>query len=172
MQTGLPAEEDDINLLKTQLEVSPERGTEFLNITAKHQSQEQAILIANAVAEAYTSRQVVIERERTNQAIKILDEEIVLQIKSAHEKWLEFVAVCKQIGFDGPFFKDDPPNLQDMEKADDDDQLKELEGEFNRTRNTFLEFNAEVHEMRLKQQEIRKGFKEPETFVSIHEYAR
>lgn len=172
MLTGLPAKEEDIRFLKTQLEVSPVRGTDFINITAKHQSQEQAILIANAIANAYLTRQVEIQREQVNHALESFDEEIVDHLKLSHEQWLEFVTVCKKIGFDGPFFKDDPPDVSDMEKVDTHNQLNELGKDFHRTRKIFLESTAKLDEMKLKQQAFRKSFKEPKTFISIQEYAK
>ena len=170
LKFGLPGTEEEIASFKSQLEVSQAEGPEFIEITAKNSSQDQAIQMANAVVDAYLDRQTDVAREHTEKAINSLDEEIISQLKQNQKDWAAFVGICKQLGYQGPFFKTKPPELQDLAK-EHREQANPLQHDFAQTKKTFMESHALLRDLRLKRQSLREAFKTPKIYLSIHKQA-
>jgi|GEM_PF-7095815 len=80
LHLGLPATDQEIAPLKGQLEVTSVRGTDFIEITAKHPSEKEAVRIAEAVAEAFIAQRQRIATERAHLALEAFDDEIQLQV--------------------------------------------------------------------------------------------
>jgi hypothetical protein len=184
LNLGLPATEEEIAFLKTQLKISPVRGSNFIEVIAKYQSQEQATLIANAVAEAYVTRQEKTERLRADRAIKALDEEIQTHTEVTEEIRSKFVITCKRFGLDDPFIRDTLPDAQEMEKAyhvqirrdhprsEVSYDMEMVHHEFQATKEEYLQSSALLREMKIQQLEPRAILKAHKSPVSIQKPAK
>lgn len=181
---GIPATEGEIETLQAQLKVTPVRGTDFINITAKHKSLQEAIRIANTVADAYLDQQTEIRRQHINEALEALNQELVDQIELTSDYWLAFVESCKLFGYQGPFFKDNLPEIEELESAHtakllEKQPLKDGFYDFSMQRHQFetakeeyLQSKAVLDEMTAHNQNLREAFKAPDVLISIHERAK
>ena len=129
-------------------------------------------LLLCPLADAYLSRQEKLERARAKTALKEFDKEIVAQYDHLHQRWLEFLAVCKQVGLVGPFFKNKPPDFPQNFQATDDTDLATLRKDFQNTKSLFLDARNSVEGLRTKQEGLRDLCITPPIFVSIHERAK
>ena len=73
------SDDDNITLLKKITTATLRKGTDFIDITVKHTPAEEAIRIANAIAEAGAERKAQSEKNRTKRAFEALDEELTTQ---------------------------------------------------------------------------------------------
>ena len=74
-----PDNEANLQNLKAISSVTPRRGTDFIEITVKHQDREFAVLTANTLAKTYAKRRTEGEQQRAAAAFEALDEELQLQ---------------------------------------------------------------------------------------------
>ncbi len=192
LQLGLPPNEDEIASLKNQLTVSPVRGTDFIEITAKHPSQKQAVLIANAVAQAYLTRSAEIERHRTDRALEALDEEIQEQVKLVEKCQADLDKFRSEHQIDeddmdiyrGTTLGAGTPDLDSpvimkwtealMKKHPDKNptEITLLQNNFALVIEEFDQTRDMLTEMMIKHQDARLLFKTPKAFITIHQPAQ
>ena len=67
---GLEMSEKDLQLLKKNTTVTPRRGTDYIDITVKHSPREEAIRLANAIAEVGVEREAATEKNAPNEHSK------------------------------------------------------------------------------------------------------
>ncbi|MGJ8695705.1 MAG: hypothetical protein ACSHYF_05260 [Verrucomicrobiaceae bacterium] len=86
--------EETLAQLKLQVIAKPRRGTDFIEIIAKSHDEQEAKLLADAVAEAFISRKNSIEQDRAEMALEALDEELSKQeelVESAKKELLSLL---------------------------------------------------------------------------------
>ena len=184
LQLGLPPKDEDIVALKNQLTVTPVRGTDFLEITAKHPSQKQATFIANAVAEAFISQRIERQQHRKDQALEALDEEIQLQVELLEAHKIEFEKTCRQHDLGDPFLTNSLPGIPEVERAfharierespnqEVCDDINLLKRRFQQSKDDYLQARDMLRDMMIKHQETREHFKIPQTPITIHQRAQ
>lgn len=131
-------------LMKKNVEEKPVRGTDFIAITAKYPDHDEAVRVANAVAEAYLQRRTSVENSRTNTALKALDDEVDRQQN-------EVTVYQNDLKVSGP--GQDPISHA----------LKQ---------ETYEQARALLREMKIKQKEVRVLLKMPHQPITIHQRAK
>lgn len=129
--------------LKEKITTEPIRGTDFIKIRVEHQDADQAIKIANAVAEAYVKRRAETEESRAARSMEALDNELVMQEEVIQKNLNEVQSIV---------------------------EIYDIESE--QAREHYEQSLAMLHEMRIKQQEARDLLKEPRKPVTMHERAK
>lgn len=71
-----PITPEQIATIRKAVEVTPRRGTDFIEFTARHRDRQQAILMANAVAQAFLDREKDDARKFNETVIRALDDEL------------------------------------------------------------------------------------------------
>lgn len=78
MNLPLPLEES-VSYLREITSLNPRRGTDFLEITVKHESRRTAVAIANTIATMAVENSRQIYQDRAQRALKVLAEELAAQ---------------------------------------------------------------------------------------------
>lgn len=162
---------DEVASLKGKVTTTAIRGTDDIKITVKRKGADQAIEIANAVAEAYVKRRAEAEESRAAKAIEALDNELLAQDKlvQEHHSELRQIIETNKIKFE----ENDPS--RPIYPADNDTNVLQLDlkkSTFDQAREQFEQASAMLREMKIKQQEARVLLKMPRSPVTIHERAK
>ncbi|MGC6567220.1 MAG: hypothetical protein ACON38_16610 [Akkermansiaceae bacterium] len=170
---GLPATDEQIDVLRSQLEVEPMRGSDFIRITAKHQSKRQAAKIANAVARAYVDQTRLRGAQRTKEMLSALDEELQIQGEVAKEKGSAYATLTKSLGIPIRTKNEPAPTLIDLKELNTENQDSDLAlQKLNTARNEYLaakeQFQETLHKTKRRKEEINTMMPS----VTIHELAK
>ena len=163
--------DEAVTLLKKITTVTPRKGTDFVDITVKHSPKDQAIRIANAIAQVGVERGSAIQKSRSKRIDEALDEELINQEKriAAHRK--DLVTLFKEDQLDLP------PEGEPFQKASFDHIQDTVDRSLRQHTHkqaieTYTQSRAMLHEMKIKQQETRIRIKGPHTPITIHQRAK
>lgn len=147
---------EEFSTLKGKVTSEPLRGSDFIKITVKHQNADQAIKIANAIAEAYAQRRKKSEESRAAAAIEALDNETLSQEELVQKHLQEFrtAAQTNKITVTTNSFGPATFQLQTQEPTDPITASKRLSN-VTRAREEYEQSRAMLREMKIKQQETR-----------------
>ena len=108
----------DIESLAKNLQAEPRRGTDFIEITVKDESRENAVRLANAVARAFIERFNQAHSERNQRILEALDEEVLGQEDLIQENRKELIVLIQQYGFghSSPFETTESEMLENARK--------------------------------------------------------
>ncbi|MDA0812524.1 MAG: hypothetical protein O3C21_09085, partial [Verrucomicrobia bacterium] len=85
---------DAYGLLLDKLETKEVRGTDLIDIEIFHTDPQEAAELANAIGQAYKNRRTEIETTRSNQALDMLNAQLILQeqkVEDARQKMIELM---------------------------------------------------------------------------------
>jgi len=105
---GLEMSEKDLQLLKKNTTVTPRRGTDYIDITVKHSPREEAIRIANAIAEVGVERAANTEKNRAKRFLETLDGEIMAQSNLVDEHRKNLTVLIQQFVITPPYTNETP----------------------------------------------------------------
>jgi uncharacterized protein involved in exopolysaccharide biosynthesis len=164
---------EETTRLKDKITTEPMRGSDFIKITVKHQNADQAIKIANAIAEAYAQRRKESEESRADAAIEALDNEILSQNELVQKNLREFRSAAETNKITVTTNSFGPATFQ-LEAQEPTDPLATSEriSKVTRAKEEYEQSRAMLREMIIKQQEARVLLKMPREPVTIHERAK
>ena len=168
------SDDDNITLLKKITTATLRKGTDFIDITVKHAPKDQAIRIANAIAEAGAERKALSEKDNIKRAFRALDEEWATQEKVVNDHRTDlrtFLTYYKM-----PFPPDEESFLkpEEINFSDHDDPLQRSISQqvYRETLDDFNQARGMLREMKIKQQETRDLLKRPRIPITIHQRAK
>jgi capsular polysaccharide biosynthesis protein len=168
-----PNLDQGIRYLKKVTTAVPRKGTDFIDITVKHQPKEQAILLANTIAQVAAEHQKETEINRAGRALEALDEELDHQeiLVADHRKVLETLMAQYKLPFPSnekpfPTSKEIPsePNADTVD-------LSLRQHTYTQALDSFQQSQAMLREMKIKQNESRTLLKTPRDPITIHQRA-
>jgi len=158
------SDEDSLSLLKKITTITPVRGSDIVKITVKHSPREEAVQIANAIAECVVEYGIAIQKTRATRTITILDKELEQQheLVDEHRKSL---TVYIQSYFAA---------LTDLKENNPDNniEISPRQEPYNQLKKTYEQSRDLFRELKIKQQETRTLLKTPHPPITIHERAQ
>lgn len=140
-----------IQLMDKNITTAPVRGTDFITITAKYHDPQQAVKIANAIAEAYAQRRALAESNRAKTALEALDNELEAQQKLVNTHKVHLVSFLKSYT---------PPSSEKEESS------------YNQAKELCIQSRTMLRDIKTNQQEARVLLKMPRHPITIHERAK
>ena len=157
---GLEMSEKDLQLLKKNTTATPRRGTDYIDITVKHSPREEAIRLANAIAEVGVEREAATEKKRAERALEALDKEITRQSDIVQEHREAITFIIHEYGI---------PSMTDTSDTIDIDYNP---SPYNQAKENYEQSRNMLQKMKTKQQEARTLLKTPRTPITIHQLAQ
>jgi len=160
-----------IESLREKISAKPRRGTDFIEITAKHESKDEAIRIANAVAQAFLQRQNDIDRDRAKRALAALDEELEAQEVLVKKSRSELTPLIGSYGI--PQFSGDQSAITPTQETSDRVLTTAFpDKEYKQAKEAYDQSRIMLREMIIKQKEARRLLLTPPSSVTLHEPAQ
>ena len=165
--------DETITYLKEVVTVEQLEGTNFIDITVKHAPKDQAIRIANAIAEAGAERQKSTEDNEAKRTLEALDEELDDQEQVVKNHRTDLITYLTHYKI--PFPPDEKsflkPNELELKPNLSDDERSLIEHIYTEALHAFTLSREMLNEMKTQQQEARVLLKMPRPPITIHERA-
>lgn len=169
----LGTDDENIEFLKKVTTISTERGTDFINVTVKHESKVMAAALANSIAQATIWERTLSDLDRNKKISKVLHEEIEAQknIVRDHRAKLREYLKLHQLPYpdDGHSF----PEANEIRSSGNMNQAA-FEKSLNTYQKTLKEFHTSrstLREMSVKHIEARKLLAEAKPSLTFHQRA-
>ena len=91
-----------VDTLKSIVRASPRRGTDFIEISVRHATAEDAKEISEMIAEAYITRRNRTEKDRAEKSLRTLDDELQRHGDVVQERRTALTVLIQQYGI--PYF--------------------------------------------------------------------
>jgi len=168
------SDEENVRLLKKITTITPHEGTDFIDIIVKHSPREEAIRLANAIAQVGVERGATIQKNRAQRAIDALDEELTNQRMEVANHLNDLKLLMTEYKVPFPSDQKSFPLPKDLPTEPNPDviDLSIRQHIYIQAKETYEQSQAMLNEMKIKQQETRTLLKMPRTPVTIHKHAQ